>query len=365
MHLPGSQIEATVQQWLLPLAESLHLETLVLQRSGEEIPVGHRHVVDLVSGGRALGALAGTGGPKGHASQDELDERLRLVAEVFANALARQEAERALAAVQLEAARSREELARYNRLSTMGELTASLAHELRQPLSGILTNAQAALRFLQVEPPDLEELRLVMRDIVDDDHRAAAVIQRLRDLLTKREPARAPLDLNVVIRGVAGLLGSDAVLRQVHVSLELSPEPIAVSGDRIQLEQVVLNLMLNGMEAMVDCVHRERTLRVTTERVDSQARMAVVDHGSGLPGDAPEVFFEPFYTPSRAAWGWASPSRAPSWKATAAPSTRPATRPWGRPSTSPCRYIRVNDSAPAPPVANQSSVRREAVTRHA
>jgi two-component system sensor kinase FixL len=211
------------------------------------------------------------------------------VAEVFASALARREAEAALQ-------RSRAELAHYNRVSTMGELAASLAHELRQPLSGILTNAQAAQRFLRADTPDMEEIRGALQDIVEDERRAAAVIQRLRDMLTKREPSRALLDLNSVIRSVAGLLGSDAVIRRVQVSLELAREPLLVRGDRIQLEQVVLNLMLNGLEAMTDSAGRERVLRVRTEREDSRAHMAVADMGGGLPKGTGDRVFEPFYT---------------------------------------------------------------------
>jgi len=194
-------------------------------------------------------------------------------------------------------------LQHFNRVSTMGELAASLAHELRQPLSGILTNAQAALRFLQSGSSQVDEIRGAMQDIVEDDRRAAAVIQRLRDLLTKREPSRTILDLNAVIRSVAGLLGSDAVIRRVQVSLDLAPEAIPVCGDRIQLEQVVLNLMVNGLEAMTDCLDRERVLLVRTEREDSRAEIAVVDAGAGLPQGAEERVFEPFFTTKPAGMG--------------------------------------------------------------
>jgi len=251
-------------------------------------------VVELVGGSGTLGSLAGT--PIESRGQEELEERLQLVAEVFANALARQEAERALQ-------RSRTELAHFNRVSTMGELAASLAHELRQPLSGILTNAQAALRFLQSGNAQVDEVRGAMEDIVEDDRRAAAVIQRLRDLLTKREPSRTILDLNAVIRSVAELLGSDAVIRRVQVSLELALDPLPVCGDRIQLEQVVLNLMLNGLEAMTDCTDRERILLVRTEREDSRAEITVVDAGAGLPQGAEERVFEPFFTTKPAGMG--------------------------------------------------------------
>jgi len=301
VHLPTNETENAIREGLRPVGESLHLHVLVLRdaegrirqawEDGRSAPPPGRQpqtcVVELVAGDRTLGSLTGTAVLDD--PQENIEERLQLVAEVFANALARQAAERALQ-------RSRAELAHYNRVSTMGELAASLAHELRQPLSGILTNAQAALRFLQGGSARVDEVRGAMQDIVEDDRRAAAVIQRLRDLLTKREPSRTILDLNGVIRSVAELLGSDAVIRRVEVSLQLAPEPIPVCGDRIQLEQVVLNLMLNGMEAMADAAHRHRTLRVSTEREGPQARVAVADAGAGLPRGAEERVFEPFYT---------------------------------------------------------------------
>jgi C4-dicarboxylate-specific signal transduction histidine kinase len=308
VHLPTNETENAIREGLRPVGKSLHLRDLVLRdaegrirevwEDGRSAPPPGRHpqtcVVELVAGERTLGSLTGTAVLDD--PQESIEERLQLVAEVFANALARQAAERALQ-------RSRAELAHYNRVSTMGELAASLAHELRQPLSGILTNAQAALRFLQAGSVRVDEVRGAMQDIVEDDRRAAAVIQRLRDLLTKREPSRTILDLNGVIRSVAELLGSDAVIRRVEVSLQLAPEPIPVCGDRIQLEQVVLNLMLNGMEAMADAARRHRTLRVSTEREGLKARVAVADAGAGLPRGDEERVFEPFYTTKPAGMG--------------------------------------------------------------
>ena len=298
VHLPGDEIDAQIRSWLPRLAQSLHMKRLELVEPGGELPgsTPARAVAELHVADRHVGTLAGTPRREGSPPAEELTERLQLVAEVFANALARREAERALQ-------RSRAELAHYNRVSTMGELAASLAHELRQPLSGILTNAQAAQRFLQSESPPLDELREAMQDIVEDERRAAAVIQRLRDVLTKREPSRGLLDLNGVIRSVAGLVGSDAVIRRVDLSLQLAPEPIVVRGDRIQLEQVILNLIFNGLEAMSDCDGRARILTVRTAQEDSLAEMTVADVGSGLPAGAEDRVFEPFFTTKPAGMG--------------------------------------------------------------
>jgi C4-dicarboxylate-specific signal transduction histidine kinase len=296
VHLPETDIDGAIQRWLPRLAASLRLETLTVHERAEAAEGSGGETVTLVAGGRTLGVLAATRRPRAGPRHEELTERLQLVAEVFANALARREAERALQ-------RSRAELAHFNRVSTMGELAASLAHELRQPLSGILTNAQAALRFLQAANPPLDEVREAMHDIVEDERRAAAVIQRLRDLLSKREPSRVLLDLNGVIRSVAGMVGSDAVIRRVEVSLQLAREPIPVRGDRIQLEQVILNLMFNGLEAMSDCADRERILLVQTRREDSRAEMTVMDAGAGLPAGSEERVFEPFFTTKPAGMG--------------------------------------------------------------
>jgi len=206
--------------------------------------------------------------------------------------------------VEMEAQRSRQELAHFSRVSTMGELTASLAHELSQPLSGILTNAQAAQRFLAQGSPDLHEVRNILADIVDDDKRAGDVIQRLRDLLCKRELARRPLDLNTLIRDVAKLLASDAVIRNVGFVLDLHPEPVVVNADSVQLQQVILNLLLNAMDAMADSADGDRTIVLRTERTEIDAvHVAVQDAGPGLAPNAEEQIFEPFYTTKPAGMG--------------------------------------------------------------
>src|SRR5205085_12118049 len=137
-------------------------------------------------------------------------------------------------------------------VATMGELTASLAHELSQPLSGIMANAQAARQFLDFAPPRLDEVRSALKDIIADNRRAADSIQRLRDMLRKAELRRARLDLNDLIGNVTLLLGSDAVIRGTTVKLELAPTPVLVSGDRVQLQQVILSLLLNAMDAVTE-----------------------------------------------------------------------------------------------------------------
>jgi C4-dicarboxylate-specific signal transduction histidine kinase len=197
---------------------------------------------------------------------------------------------------EMDAQRSRQELAHFTRVSTMGELAASLAHELNQPLAGILINAEAARRLLDATPPATSELRDTLSDIIDDDTRAAEVIQRLRDLLRKGDSQRVLLDLNLVVRDVIRLVSSDAVIRNVTVTLECSPEPICVRGDRVQLQQVVLNLLLNAMEAVADGAPEHRTIVVRTERTPAAVHVSVQDAGPGLREGTNELVFEPFYT---------------------------------------------------------------------
>jgi two-component system sensor kinase FixL len=195
---------------------------------------------------------------------------------------------------------NREELAHVTRISTMGELAASLAHELNQPLTAIMSNAQAAQRFMAANPADLEEVREILKDIVQDDSRASEVIQRMRGLVRKEEVAFVPLDVAEVIRDVARLVRSDAVLLNVDVALELNFGLPLVRGDRVQLQQVVLNLMLNAFDAMKDCPINER--RVVVQAAQDGAGMTKVlvrDRGTGLGADKLDKIFQPFYTTKR------------------------------------------------------------------
>ena len=151
---------------------------------------------------------------------------------------------------EIEAEQSRRALAHVARVSTVGELTASLAHELNQPLTGIMSNAQAALRMLTRTPPDLCKIRDALTDVVDADKRAKDIIQGLHALLRKGDPDMTVLDVNVAIQDITKLVADDALTRNISILLDLGGEPRPVRGDRVQLQQVVLNLLLNAMEAI-------------------------------------------------------------------------------------------------------------------
>jgi len=201
---------------------------------------------------------------------------------------------------ELTAERHRAELAHVARLSTMGELAASLAHELNQPLTAILSNAQTAERFLASDQIDLDEVREILRDVVEDDKRASEVIRRLRALVSKEPPALAPLDPGSVIGDVVQLVHSDAILRRSRVSVEVAPGLPTVLGDRIELQQVVLNLLVNAFDAMKDCPRHEREVSVRAAPDGAgMVKVAVRDRGTGVSVDDLDRIFEPFHTTKR------------------------------------------------------------------
>jgi len=188
-------------------------------------------------------------------------------------------------------------LVHMSRVSTMGELAASLAHELNQPLTAILSNAQAAQRFLAANPTDLEEVREILKDIVQDNSRAGEVIHRMRALVKKGELDIMPLDLAALIRDVVLLVRSDATLHNIHVSLEVDTHLPPVRGDKVQLQQVTLNLLLNAFDAMHDCPPDKREIHVRAARDGGRmVEITVADHGAGLTIDKLEKIFQPFYT---------------------------------------------------------------------
>jgi PAS domain S-box-containing protein len=194
-----------------------------------------------------------------------------------------------------EAALQRNELAHLSRVAMLSELSGSLAHELNQPLAIILTNAQAAQRLLAQQPPDLAEARDILADIVSEDQRASEVIGRLRSLLKPGQAQAQPLSLNEIIEDVLRIARRDLLGRAITVHLSLAETPPRVLGDRIQLQQVLLNLILNASDAMSGNPPARRHLTLATTHGEGAVRMSVSDTGCGLPPDAERVF-EPFYS---------------------------------------------------------------------
>jgi PAS domain S-box-containing protein len=199
---------------------------------------------------------------------------------------------------------SLDQIAHLNRVAAMGEMTASIAHEINQPLAAILSNAQAASRFLDGKPPDLTQIRECLTDIVADDKRAGEVIKRVRALLKKEESGAAQVSLNEVVGDVIRLLQNDAALRKTSIAFEPSPNLPIVRGDRVQLYQVVLNLILNGLEASGEQEEGARWLKVRTSRSSGgAAELTVEDSGKGIAASDLERVFEPFFTTKREGLG--------------------------------------------------------------
>ena len=193
---------------------------------------------------------------------------------------------------EIELAQQRNELSHLSRVTTLSELSSSLAHELNQPLAIILTNAQAAQRLLAQEPPDLAETRDILADIVSEDERAGEVIRRLRALLKPGQTQRLPLSVNEIIDEVLRIARSDLIGRGVTVHTALVESVPQVLGDRIQLEQVLLNLILNASDAMAGNLPAQRHLTIATAHRDGLVRISVSDNGCGLPAE-PERMCSP------------------------------------------------------------------------
>jgi len=188
------------------------------------------------------------------------------------------------------------ELAHVTRFSTAGELTASIAHEINQPLGSILANAETAEAILKSSSPDIAELREIVSDILHDDRRATEVIRRMRALLKKAPFEQKQFDLNEVVQETIRFLSSLAVGRKFEMVSVITSEALPILGDRIQLQQVVLNLVMNGIEAMRDTSSENRIISIRTSRVENFAQLSVSDRGSGIPDEKLNAIFEPFFT---------------------------------------------------------------------
>ena len=217
---------------------------------------------------------------------------VRLIGEIFANALARKTS----ASEQL---RLREQVAHSARVNTMGEVVASIAHEVNQPLFAIVSNARAAGTLLSRGEPDLAEIGAALEDIVQDANRASAIIGRVRTFLQRKPTEHLVVDLNGVVETVRTFLGPELARRRVTLELDLATALPPVLGDAVQLQQVLVNLLINGTDAMESVPPGRRQLRVRTAsgtRHDSRVRLDVTDAGPGLDPEAKKRLFEPFFT---------------------------------------------------------------------
>jgi C4-dicarboxylate-specific signal transduction histidine kinase len=196
------------------------------------------------------------------------------------------------------------ELAHANRVATIGHLGASIAHEIKQPVAATVTNAHAAVRWLRAEPPNIDEVSEILGRIIKDGNRAVDIIGRIRELVKKAPPRKEPLDINQAIREVVELTRAEARKHDTLVQTHLADPLPLVQGDRVQLQQVLLNLLINAMEAMSGASDGARDLLISTEKAEGNCvRVAVSDSGPGFAPDDPERIFAPFYTTKSAGLG--------------------------------------------------------------
>ncbi len=182
------------------------------------------------------------------------------------------------------------------RVMTIGQLTASIAHEVTQPLTGIITNSSTCLRMLKSDPPNIEGARETAQRAIRDGNRASEVITRLRTLFYKKQTIVEPFDLNEAVREVVALLSSQFQNEGVTLKLNLSPAAPSVNGDRVQLQQVILNLLRNAADAMTGVADRPRRIVIKTEQQDQAVRFSVSDSGIGFSPETAGQLFQPFYT---------------------------------------------------------------------
>lgn len=273
---------------------------LDLKQAGELAPKSFV-AIPMVVGGVTVGVVGFATQNRFRRWPKQVLRRLHLVAEIFSNALQRQRAAAANAAL-------RAELTHVSRAATMGELAASLAHELNQPLAAILHNAEAIQSLLAVDNPDLDEIRAAIAEIVEDDGRAGEIIRRLRSFFRREDLAKTTIELGTAVGQIARIVQSDAVIRNVNLTLDVSPQAPTVSGDRVQLQQAIINLVLNAFDAAAGVKHgpREVVLKIPPAE-NGWARIIVQDSGDGIKPEVLPRIFDAFFTTKPSGMGMGLP----------------------------------------------------------
>jgi C4-dicarboxylate-specific signal transduction histidine kinase len=195
-------------------------------------------------------------------------------------------------------------LAHVTRITTLGELTASIAHEVNQPLAAVVANAEAGLRWLRRGTPDLEAACRSVEWIIDDGNRASEVIRRVRALANKTSLEKVPLDVNDIVRETIPLVRRELISHQVLLRMELAPALPTILGDRVQLQQVIINLVMNGTEAMQSVTDRPRELLIRSRQDEKQLVLAsVTDCGVGISAENADRLFNAFFTTKSSGMG--------------------------------------------------------------
>jgi C4-dicarboxylate-specific signal transduction histidine kinase len=275
-------------------SEAVQFDDRVVQ----EIGVASFLAVPLRSGEQIIGALSLQNEREEKSWPPDLVMRLRLIADMLGSALARQNASQALRESELARQKLNEKAAQMNRVTEMGQLVASLTHELTQPLTAILSNAQAASRIIVRPSADLLEVRATLGDIIEDNERARAILTNMRGAFKKHTISPHPVNLNEIVDKVVLMVKNNAHLRDVRLQATLFPKAVLVKADEVPVQQVLLNLIHNAMDAMCDQPAERRCLIVKTS-VEPQAHcglLVVDDQGPGIPESVKETIFSPFFT---------------------------------------------------------------------
>ena len=252
--------------------------------------------VPLRVGGVVVGALLfGAIVSEKHWSEQEI-QRLKLVAEILGNALERKRAE-------AEIRRLSEELRQTSQLMAMGELTASLAHELNQPLGAILNNAKAVRRLLTAGTPDLSEIDEALEDIIRDDGRAVDIVKNVRAMFKRGDVKMSTVDVQEVLLDVANIVSADAKTKRISCSTELPDSPALVRGDQTHLTQAVLNLVMNAFDSVCDSEGPRKVTLLAAQEAADGIRVSVRDSGKGIDPAVMPRLFEPFFTTKASGMG--------------------------------------------------------------
>ena len=232
------------------------------------------------------------------------DPKSRRVGILFNDITERKRGEEKLRAGEKRLLDAQMELARVTRVTTLGGLTASIAHEVNQPLAGIIANAEACLRWLNRKTPELDAARRSVEWVIDDSNRASEVIRRVRALANKTDVEKVPLDINDVVREVVTLVQRQVMSHQVSLHMELAPTLPTILGDRVQLQQVIINLVMNGFEAMQSITDRPRELVIQSRQDETQqVLVGVTDSGVGISVEDVDRLFNPFFTTKSSGMG--------------------------------------------------------------
>jgi two-component system sensor kinase FixL len=196
----------------------------------------------------------------------------------------------------LELQQARHSLDQYSKADLLGECSVMLAHELNQPLTAILSNAQAAQRYIESDALDIEEVRAILKDIVDDDRRASEIIKRIRMLLKSEDAAREFFDLNATIEEVVEMLGSELVDNNIALSTNFSEGLAPVYAGRVEVQLVLMNLMLNALKVMADSGGNDKSISIVTHMHDDEALVEIADTGPGIAKELHDSLFDRFVT---------------------------------------------------------------------